>query len=735
MDIYKIVETQERETPGVLPREKYAEYFSKSVWGKAVKLVKKEKPAVLYRVARWLVGRWQNVTAVLILDREGKPHTGDCANRYSFYRAAECPKYLAALAILWADEKGKFQVRVTRKSKDELLWNLEPGALPNPETLLSTREEIVRRNAQVLSSFRVAEIRSVAKGLGLKLGSGNKASLVGRFARYLASPTFIREMVEKLSPEERSVLAARDIFRGYSETWRDMRRRLYDTFGHKTHWDAAESSLLDKGWGIYEGLGYRLIDLAPDEALDLLSVPTAEVLEPPSISRALWEYPYDLYRLLSILDTGEYRGEPTVLPEGLPPNLVDQYSSIWHPEWSILPLDTGLYPVYFRGVRFSDRQHAVVARKLGVSEAYLSTLLYVLETLSLVSIKESVYRVEQSNLQKFARWPQYRQILFATKPFLDLVGIAAAEAVSMKHNFRLMKLRGEQSHSSLEFPMMLYLVFDVLEALCLLPRRKWMAWDSIVKMAEVWADISVAKRAVYMLSTDPMEEWGEFFLKWLQELLMLLAYAGTVDLIVRDGKIAFVRVTYLPRMRSHLDEPMEIPSGAIPLEGGIKAFPQKVSSITLHLPIEIPPQVLDILNDLGFELRIKSGEWWAQGKLDSLKECFRRGEKPDTLRNRWEEAAGMPLPPEFERWIEQAYESYGKVRLYPKVTLVRFKDEPTRRHMTAAVPALRAHRSVVEVTPTDVLMDSESTGMLLESLRKSGYVPKVVKLSGSGENA
>ncbi len=734
VDLYTAVKMQEEEKPGVLSPKEYAGFFSEKNWKKAEDLVSRGLARRLYRVGRWLVGEWEDGTAILSLDREGKPQARSC----SCGRMGQECGHSAALALLWSTRRELFSERRVGAKKKYYLWVSPPLQLANVDEAVLTKEQLTEVLAGALNSaFVLQDIRRIAKELGVKLGSRKKVELSKRLAGYLLDWPRVQQSIENLPQEAKVAMASAYLL--FTDRRIDIYKRFYESFGFETSWEEAYKQTKRGIWQVYNYAKLPPINILPLSELHLIPVSTVTgVPEGPIVSRTPWDLLKDAYRLISLLDSRKYMLEEIAVPAELSVDYVNDNPFTWHPEWSILPLKAGLLPIYFHARRFSGRVPDVIAGHFADADIALENLLDALEKCGLLYSKDGQVAVLQKNLQEFVKWERSGQVQVLERVFLLPAGRFAAHEVLRKHNYRLagfflLNLRyyfGRANVKTFEDN----LAWEMFTLLRLFPRGEWISWEEMVRITKVWADPSVAKAAAYGFFTDPWDDWRYFFLDWLQELLRLLAYAGTLDLVERDGKIAFIRVTYLSDVLSMVKgalgtEAVRASSGVEITAGA--AGPRET---LLYIPLDAPPQVYSLLEKWKAQPELDRGKMRFRLDLRSLGEMFRRGESAESLLDQWEKAVGSPMPSLAERWVRKAYDNYGMVRLYPGVTVVRFRDESARRHMESALTTLRKQVTGELDSKTLVLTSSEAQN-LRKDLDKSGYVLRTVVLGEEGKKA
>ena len=731
MDLYTAVKMQEEEKPGALSPKEYARFFSKKTWKEAEALVSTTLPNRLYRVGRWLVGKWRDEAAILSLDRDGKPQAKSC----SCSRMGQECRHSASLALLWSTHQELFSERKVGGKKRYYVWDFPPSPLRAIDEELYTREQLVEKLGEMINmALLLQDIRKAAADLGVKLGAGKKAELSKRLAEYLLDLPTLQRSVENLPQETKVALVARYFFPGSRG---EANERFYESFGFDTPWEDAIQQAKHGIWQAFLRARHKPEEVMPVSDLHLIPVSTiADVPGGPTVSRTPWDFLSDVYRLISLLDSVNFVAENLAVPGNISAQYISENFFTWHPEWSILPLEAGLIPIYFHVMRFGSKNPGAIDKRFEGIGAALENLLETLVQCGLSTLRDGKISVLKENVQEFVKWKRSDQVMILEKDFMTFSARHAAHQVLRNRNYRLAGFYRLGSFYYFERGSVLVsqalLSLDMVILLRLLPRRKWIPWEELVKLTKAWADISVAKSNLYGFFTDPWSDWENFFLDWLQEFLRLLAYAGTLDLVERDGKIAFIRVTYLSEVLSIVKGAVGAETENVSPMAKITAGAADPRKTLLYVPLDAPSQVYSLLEKWQAEPELKKGTMQFRLNLQSLGKLFRKGESADSLLAQWEEAAGSPMPPPAERWLRKAYENYGTVRLYPGVAVVRFRDESVRRHMEAALPTLR-RQNAAELNSTTLVLTSSEAQELQKDLKKSGYVLREVTLSEKGE--
>ena len=733
VDLYAAVKMQEEEKPEALSPKEYAGFFSEKTWKKAETIVSTVLPDRLYRVGRWLVGRWRDGDAILVLGRDGKPQAKSCS---CSTEGEEC-RHSAALALLWSTHQELFSERRIGAKRKFFSWSLPAMPLQDEEEIALTKEQLIEALADAVNSyFLLQDIKDTAKELGVGLGSGRKAELSKRLARHLLDLPTLQRSVENLPQETKVALAAVYFFPDLSK---EVRKVFYESFGFDAPW---EDAIQQAKHGIWQS--YLRARLGPEDVMpvsDLHLIPVSTVAEVPggsTVSRTPWDFLSDAYRLISLLDDGRFSVENFAAPARISSEHVKGNLFTWHPEWSVLPLDAGLIPIYFHVMRFGDKNPGAVDKRFEGVGAVLGNLLETLVTCGLSIVSDGRISILKENLQEFVKWERSNQVLVLERDFMSLAGRHAVHQVLRNRNYRLAGFYRLSPHYYFAREGMIasqgLLSFEMLILLRLLPRRKWIPWVELVKVTKAWADMSVAKSSLYGFFTDPWDDWENFFLDWLQEFLRLMAYAGALDLVERDGKIAFIRVTYLSEAFSVVKGAVGAETANVSPVAEITAKAAGPQRVFLYIPLDASPRLYSLLEKWKAQPELDHGRMQFRLDLQSLWKLFKKGESADSLLAQWRKVVGSPMPSLAERWLRAAYENYGVVRLYPGVTVVQFRDESVRRHMEAALPALRK-QNAVELNSTALVLTSSEAQELRKDLEKSGYVPREVELSEKGKEA
>lgn len=737
MDLYTAIERQEKESPPVLPVEKYAEYFDKELWKAAKDLVKRKAAKELYRVGRWLVGRWEsNCWAILVLNRKGEPELEDCT---CVTEKGEC-KQEAALAILWANKSSAFKEQHLPVSKQMVVWDGKPSSLVDFPSMLKSRKEILEETARNIDAkYKLQEVRALGRAFKVKLGSGRKVELVMRLAQYMMDGEVLFPLIRSLTRDERLAVAAMflDLESPYAQ---NVAGFLYRGFEPETPWKDVCDSLADRGLFVYPTTGISPAKLIPGLGEDLFQISTVDLQGEPATSHTPWDLLKIAYQIIAAIDSKEYYLEEVKKPSSLPIQYISHSLFTWHPEWAILPRNISLFPVYFRVKEPRPRDMDALSQGFGIPASVIQAILESLESLHVLYVHENKWTVNHKSLRRFIEWPQRYQLRGLAVDIIQRAGRYAIHSVSQKYSYRF------AAHARKDIWWRFPAEMDDCEAdlvavitgfFAMLPPGRWVPWDEVKRFLKVWTNIRAAMAAhVLRFFTDPLEDWQDFFWQFVSELLLIMEHIGALDVARRDGEITHIRVTYLHELTSvveEMDGALRAGGAEVQSEGDIQVLVRR-DHVRIDLPLTASARIMSLLEKWKASPEFKSGKLRFTWTLPAMGELFQKGETPETIFARWEEAAGSAMAATMQEWVQRTFDRFGKVHLYPDVLVVHFQDEITRRHIEAALPDLRKHIRG-EVDGNTILLDAGSADELYSVLNKGGYTPKRVRVDIGGRKA
>ena len=736
MDLYTAIERQEKESPPVLPLEKYAEYFGKEIWEAAEDLVKRKAAKELYRAGRWLIGRWENnCWVILVLNRKGEPELEDCT---CVTEKGEC-RQKAALAILWAKKSSAFEERHLPASKQLIVWDGKPSPLVDFPSALKSHKEILEGTTRKLDAeYKLQEIRAVGRAFKVRLGSGRKVELAMRLAQYMMDGEVLFPLIRSLTRDERLAVAA--IFLDMeSFCAQNMAEFLYRGFEPETPWKDVRDSLEDRGLFVYPVTGLSPTRLIPGLGEDLLQISTVDLQGEPATSHTPWDLLKIAYQIIAAIDSKEYYLEEAEKPTSLPISYISHSLFTWHPEWAILPRNVSLFPVYFRVKEPWHKDMDALSQGFGIPASVIQGILESLESLHVLYVHENKWTVNRKNFRRFIKWPQRYQLRGLAVDIIQRAGRYAIHSMSQKYSYRFAAY--VRKDIWWRFPPEMDdceadLVAVISGFFAMLPPGRWVPWDEVKKFLKVWTNIRSAIAAgALRFFTDPLEDWQEFFWQFVSEVLLIMEYVGALDVARRDGEITHIRVTYLHELTSMVEEM----DGALRKEGGVQSEGDiqvlvRRGHARIDVPLPASSRIISLLEEWGASPEIGSGKLRFTWTLPALGNLFQKGETPETVFAKWEEAAGSAMAATMQEWVQRTFDRFGKVHLYPDVLVVHFRDEITRRHVEAALPDLRKHIRG-EIDGNTILLDAGSADELYSVLNKGGYTPKRVRVDIGGRKA
>jgi hypothetical protein len=102
---------------------------------------------------------------------------------------------------------------------------------------------------------------------------------------------------------------------------------------------------------------------------------------------------------------------------------------------------------------------------------------------------------------------------------------------------------------------------------------------------------------------------------------------------------------------------------------------------------------------------------------------FRAGSQPDTITEMLERNAGKALPEVISRGIQQLWDRFGKMHLYPEMTLIEFSDDYCLPELLAGT---RLNHVLLHIfSPRLIAIRKDAEAMFMEELVAKGYTPRL----------
>ncbi len=736
--IIRIVQQQEAITPARLPAKEYAAMFSPSHWQQATPFLR--NPHVkFHRVGTWIWGRVVNYTSLAILSADGRVERRVCTCPYG--RSPQGCVHQAALLMAWAERPRAFVVkRAPQPARTPFHIivserDFEEGELPvgSPAPFI----EVLKRN--LIDGYKIQDLRQFLRTLGIPARGTRKDELAASLAKTLVDANLARPLLSDLSTDEFTYLVLNVQFDGTPNRPLEsfvphFARQLYTLFDvplppadKSPRWEALHT--------LYTMLEVPPLALFP-WVPEMLSLPVSVEKGPVEATHA--HSPLRIsrifHRLLRVVGETGLPVPEIYVPKNIPMKLVLSNAFFWHPEWALLRSTPPYVPVLFHMLNFPSPVIERLAHSLDTSEdmALIWVHLGLVLPLLYTDERKGLLLLNDKAVEKFFTHSHSWRVRILAKRFMEMAAHLAAHRIQVEKATRVVGYVEEMWLSPdphyIVSPKIGLLFQDMLHLLSLTPRDTWIPWAEVERVLSPWLTEDVARNLYYSVSTDVVAEWEEFLKNWVHQAFLYFGEGGIVDLAVRDGRITHVRHRFLHDLLLAVDLPLEIDeSEAVRVSpSDVDAQPYK-NTMRVFFPLDAPLKLTTTLSLWADELKPHHGRMRAVLTPESVGNQIARGASVEALARAWEEALGFPLPARLRSYIEQIARGVGAVRLYPQVTLLRFQDENTRRHLEAALPTLR-DAIVGMVDERTVIIPAARADEVRYALERSGYMPRWVNL-------
>jgi hypothetical protein len=222
------------------------------------------------------------------------------------------------------------------------------------------------------------------------------------------------------------------------------------------------------------------------------------------------------------------------------------------------------------------------------------------------------------------------------------------------------------------------------------------------------------------------EQWVKTYGKL--HLIMLtntLNWFGLVDIAYLNGQPQAFRINDFGEYL--LDRRKDFPKSSVRSSGGLRILPDGRLSLNplradpdlsrlvmkIAVPdIDTPGKTKKKLNELPFNIT-----------LQGVQNEFRTGTSPAAIIEALEKGIGKSLPEGLSRAIQQLWDRFGKLYLYPEMTLIEFADD-------FCLPELLAGTSLDQIllhtfSPRLIAIQNKGLSAWMEELIAKGYTPRL----------
>jgi len=284
--------------------------------------------------------------------------------------------------------------------------------------------------------------------------------------------------------------------------------------------------------------------------------------------------------------------------------------------------------------------------------------------------------------------------------------------------------------------------FRVLRALACLPDGRWIRLANLVPLLQlIWPRFEVMApdtgrplgvRRPWFLSRDgrPLEsnnpiDWDAGQGAFVRQIISgPLHWFGLTDLCMDGERLVAFRLRGLADL--YWDRVDVIgPSRGDDADEGPATAPVAAADDTSVVvnPGRASAEVHALLDRIARLEVIEPDRFVYRLDAKAVYQAFAGGAVLDAILAEWDEYLAVPIPPAMREQLLAWWQSYGRVRLYPNMTVIEFGDDVALAEMRA-VTSLDQHL-IAEVSPHLVIIQAEAVGRLLRELEKAGYTPKL----------
>ncbi len=732
-EIERIVRQQEREAPPVRPFDNYISLFSQKDLTEGRKLYMGGHVQSPKRLGRWIWAQVGRFIPLVVLDRKGSINWMTCTCR-PHQTTVVCPHEVALLET-WANTPQHFSVLhspplarslnvLVPKSKSITLYDNYPSI-----------EHLVREFSDFMErEYRLTELRSSARKLKVKRSSQRKADIAEAVARVLLEGDGIRHFSSDLPRESLLLLSLTSLF--VSKAFRrtplsSFGSKLYALFDPEIEVKAAWDALLDSGAELYLEFGIPVYLVRP-EWRDTVQLPLATdpTSREPTISRPFAEVRRLFLHLVEQFSTHAYSGPQLNIPLNMDEDRILRQPSFWHPEWILVPTAFTLQPLFLHTWLLPARETRRLSGSLDVPEEMIRALHQAAVALSILYTEagRGTWKVSEADLRRFLQAPYSVQLrILASVLIYKAAYLAAIRQQQRKAQRFLAPVRYGLFRSLSQTGLMIdALLRDILVIFSMSEENSWIPWNEVKRMYAPWQEREVPQEFLYGFATDPLSDWPDFLDHWLHDAFLYLGNWGLLDLVLDQGHITHVRHRYLYTLLQMTSAPVQIPDMSR-IDAAQLDVVQHRHTLRLFFPLGAPQELLQLASSWGSEAEFSRGKLKVTLTPRTVVAAFSAGKTPESMAEEWERIAGFPLPARIAEYLQQAYDVFGSVRIYPGVAVIRFQDGMTRRHLEAALPELqKAIRAVVD--ERTLLVDESQLKTLSRALEKSGYAPRWTRM-------
>jgi hypothetical protein len=294
-------------------------------------------------------------------------------------------------------------------------------------------------------------------------------------------------------------------------------------------------------------------------------------------------------------------------------------------------------------------------------------------------------------------------------------------------------MRGQVMQTLAQLPddswFSLHGVTDLLHDLW--PRFDSWAWGDTKYYGDTRPDWSLAENGRILDPTNNKADWNKSVGAFVQQIIQgPLHWLGLADVSVEYGRLVAFRLHGLHDL--FFDKVESVPLDDTAVAQGKTTASLPIDAITVEEttiivdPTAVSAQVHNYLDGIAILDEAGTNRFVYQLSAAAIHQAFEGGQTFDEILDGWEKwltiPMAVPMPPAIHDRLTAWHKAYGQVRLYEDVTVIEFSDEYALSELKAAT-SLEKHL-VAEISPTLVIIPTNSVNLLITELEKAGYTPK-----------